>query len=236
MCELFGLSCNCVRKATQSLYNFAEHSCRNPHGWGIAYYKDSEAILKKMPEEARSSPDFYRVAETAESNIIISHIRNASCGEQHERNCHPFKRVFQGKSWVFAHNGHVDGVARHPRALGETDSESVFNMLLDSIEEYSSSGSGTEYSGLVAGISGIFTNYEYGRDVKLNFVMSEGTDLYAFNHHPQKPMYYARSSSPHGDYVIVSTQMLDGIVWERLPEDKLLLVRDGKVMALSERI
>lgn len=236
MCELFGFSCSGGGCASPSLERFAEHSDRNPHGWGLAYYADSGAILKKKAVEARKSAEFYDAIKLARSNIIISHIRHASCGKINEANCHPFARTFEGKDWVFAHNGHVDGVARHPRTNGDTDSESVFHLLMDNIRERRSTDNGVTYYGLVNGISSLFEDYEFGRQVGLNFVMSEGSVLYAFNHHPDKPMYYSRASGHCGNAITVSTQKLDGSVWEVLPADRLMLVKDGKVYRLSGRI
>jgi predicted glutamine amidotransferase len=236
MCELFGFSCSGEEYAGPSLRRFAEHSDRNPHGWGLAYYADSGAILKKKAVEARKSVEYYDAIRQAKSNIIISHIRHASCGKINEANCHPFVQTFLGKEWAFAHNGHVDGVARHPRTGGETDSESVFNVLLDNIKEHRSKDNGVTYHGLINGISSLFEDYEFGRQVGLNFVMSDGRILYAFNHHPEKPMYYARAAGPACSSIMVSTQRLDGCTWEALPVDRLMLVRGGEFYALSGRI
>lgn len=237
MCDLFGLSCNGQDKATTSLQYFADHSTRNPHGWGVAYYRGSEAVLRKKPEAAKTSDDFHMAIGEAESNLIISHIRNASRGELHERNCHPFMQVFQDRHWVFAHNGHVDGIGKHHRAKGETDSETVFNILLDGIEEYHSINEvGGNYSGLKYSVKNLFNEYEFGRDIKLNFLLTDGNMMYAFNHHPEKPFYYARRQRPYGGAFTISTQKLDGDDWKKLPEDRILLVNNGEVQALSHLI
>lgn len=231
MCELFGFSCSGEANAVQGLRSFAEHSDRNPHGWGLAYYTGSGAILKKRAVEARKSPEYYDAIGAVKSNIIISHIRHASCGKINEANCHPFAQAFRGKEWVFAHNGHVDGVARHPRSGGETDSESVFNILLDNID-----GPEGPYHGLVRGVSSLFDDYEFGRQIGLNFVMSDGRTLFAFNHHAEKPLYLSKATCPGGNMVTVSTQKLEGGQWETLPADRLMLVRGGEVHGLSDRL
>ncbi len=232
MCELFGYSSLLKGSAAQSLYHFAEHSSRNPHGWGLAYYTDSGAILKREATEARKSAGYYDAIKLAKSKIIVSHIRHASVGKVNEANCHPFSRTYDGRDWVFAHNGHIEGVGRHPRSTGETDSESAFHILMDSIRDCRHMDNGVTYYGLVNGISGLYEGYEFGRDVGLNFVMSDGKVLYAFNHHPEKPMYYSRS----GNATTVSTQKLGGHAWERLPPDRLVLVKDGVVYRVSDRI
>lgn len=236
MCELFGFSCNREGCATDSLRSFAEHSDRNPHGWGLAYYNGGGAFIKKQAVEARKSPEYYDAVKNARGNIIISHIRHASCGQINAINCHPFKQSFLGKEWVFAHNGHVDGVARHPRTSGETDSESVFNVLLDNIKEHRSKDNGVTNGSIVEGVSSLFNDYEFGRQVGLNFVMSDGQVLYAFNHHAEKPMYFSKITAQESNAVMVSTQKLDGSSWEVLPADRLLLVKNGMIYALSDPI
>jgi glutamine amidotransferase len=236
MCELFGFNSNSDGCAAESLCRFAEHSDRNPHGWGLAYYSGSGAILKKQAVEARKSPDYYDAVKNARSSIIISHIRHASCGKIDMANCHPFKQTFLGKEWVFAHNGHFDGVARHPRTAGETDSESVFNLILDNVKEHRQKDNGTVQGSIVEGVSSLFNDYEFGRQVGLNFIMSDGQVLYAFNHHAEKPMYYSKITTPDNDSVMVSTQRLDGNTWEVLPPDRLLLVKEGKIYAITDPI
>ena len=232
MCELFGYSCRQEGSAASSLQRFAEHSDRNPHGWGLAYYTDSGAILKKEAVEARKSAGYYNAISLAKSKIIVSHIRHASVGKINEVNCHPFIRALDDRDWVFAHNGHIEGVGRHPRNSGETDSESAFHILMDSVRDRRRMDNGVIYHGLVSGISDLYEDYEFGRQVGLNFVMSDGNVLYAFNHHPEKPMYYVNA----GNATMVSTQKLDGGAWEILPPDRLMLVKDGEVYRLSDRI
>jgi predicted glutamine amidotransferase len=231
MCELFGFSGENAGRADALLCSFAGHAVRNPHGWGIAYYDKGELTLKKKPETALASPDYRRAAGEAEGNIIISHIRHASCGEVHERNCHPFVGELGGRQWTFAHNGHIDGICLHPHCGGETDSEAVFHMLLDSI-----AASGDPYTGIVKCVDTLFHEYEFGREVRLNFLLSDGETLYAFNHHPEKTMYRGDRPTAGGPSVVVATQVLDAGPWEALPEDCVIVVRRGKVVARSEKI
>ena len=228
MCELFGFSCEGNGRADLLLRNFAGHSARNTHGWGIAYYGIDGLVLEKKPETARDSEAFYRAAAGATGGVIISHVRNASRGGQHERNCHPFAESVDGRRWTFAHNGHVDGIAVHPRAGGETDSETVFHMLLDSIHAH-----GDPYTGIVEGIKGLYEEYEFGRDVRLNFLLTDGDVIYAYNHHPEKPMYHGTRQTSGGRSVIVATQRLDGESWSELPEDYLAVIRQGKITSIT---
>jgi glutamine amidotransferase len=231
MCELFGYSCESAGRADALLRNFAGHAVRNPHGWGIACYDKGELTLKKKPETALGSPDYARAAGEAEGGIIISHIRHASCGEVHERNCHPFIGTLNGRQWTFAHNGHIDGICLHPHCGGETDSEAVFHMLLDSI-----AARGDAFTGIVKCVDSLFNEYEFGREVRLNFLLSDGETIYAFNHHPEKTMYLADRRTAGGSSLIVATQVLDDSLWKPLPEDRVIVVRQGRLVARSEKI
>ena len=231
MCELFGFSCESPGRAEALLCSFAEHAIRNPDGWGIACYDRQELTLAKKPEIAAASPAYYQAAAAAEGQIIISHIRHASCGEIHERNCHPFVADQGGKRWTFAHNGHIDGICLHPRCGGETDSEAVFHMLLDSIAVH-----GDAFTGIIQCIDTLFNEYEFGRQVRLNFLLSDGETIYAFNHHPEKTMYLTDRPTAGGASVIVTTQALDGGSWQALPVDRVMVIRNGRLAAMSEKI
>jgi predicted glutamine amidotransferase len=232
MCELFCFRSSGEASAEEKLCHFAEYSDRNPHGWGLAYYTNGRAILKKRAVEARKSAEYYGAIRAARGRIIISHIRNASCGKINEVNCHPFGQQFMGRDWVFAHNGHVEGIARHPRSCGDTDSESVFNLLLDYIGEYRHMDDGVAYHGLIKGISSLLGDH----NAALNFAMSDGKVLYAFSHHPEKPMFSTRLAARDGDSMVVSTRRLGGRRWDILPPDTLIIIKDGQVLSCSERI
>jgi predicted glutamine amidotransferase len=231
MCELFGFSGASAGRAEALLRSFAGHATRNPDGWGIAYYNRGELSVCKKPETALASADYSRVAAEAEGGVIISHIRHASCGEVHQRNCHPFVAEQDGRRWTFAHNGHIDGICLHPRCGGETDSEAVFHMLLDSMH-----ARGDPYRGIVECIAHLFNEYEFGREVRLNFLLSDGETIYAFNHHPEKTMYRSDRPAAGGSSVVVATQVLDGERWTALPEDQVLVFRLGRLAAASEKI
>jgi predicted glutamine amidotransferase len=231
MCELFGFCGESAGRPDALLRSFAEHSARNPHGWGVACYSHGELVLRKMPETALSSKAYFEAVRDAEGKIIISHIRNASCGEIHERNCHPFRREQGGKQWAFAHNGHIDGISLHPRCGGETDSEAVFHMLMDRIGDFDD-----PYDRILGCIVSIFDDYEFGREVRLNFLLSDGEKLYAFSHHPEKPMYYTVRETAGGSSLMIATQALDTGEWAMLPDDRLVVVSHGKLLAMSDKL
>ncbi len=213
-----------------------KYSLDNPHGWGIGYFdKDQKPHLIRSPTIALEDPLYLQTAESAKSNIIIAHIRKKSRGKRCMNNCHPFLHESLNNNWIFAHNGTLGGFPRHDRSAGGTDSEQVFHYLLDQMEHYRQTGSFRGvYFGLQYGIKKVFEISDPGT-IKLNFLLSDGVILYAFNHYKKKPMYILKRSKEHGDAFLISTRKLSEEHWEKLPRDKLLAVCNGKILALSKR-
>lgn len=236
MCDLWGLSSNEPVRATKSLPIFAEqYSSKNPDGWGIAYYSDGKAFIKREPEMAKTSTEFFNIIENARSTIFIAHLRLPTRGHPCEENCHPFTRHEFNKDWVFAHNGNISNIIPQTRSRGQTDSEHAFHQILDKIESYTRGKAiGGIYPGLKSGIRHIFSTY--GKDITLNFLMSDGSLLYAFNHYPKIPLYFVRREKDFGGTIVISTKKVGSGEWRKIPSDKLLVVNKGEILQLSDRL
>jgi len=89
-----------------SLYKLADEY---PDGWSIGYYNHDEEIFVRGSEAAnydQSFVDAVRFVAGKEPQIVLSHLRRASSGCVGDvPNPHPFKRVVNGQTWVFGHNG-----------------------------------------------------------------------------------------------------------------------------------
>jgi|TARA_B110000116_G_scaffold203225_2_gene178262 predicted glutamine amidotransferase len=229
MCDLFGMSCNQEDRATQSLPRFAGFSVRNPHGWGVGWYEGGSARIERAPGRADYSEQFLESIEEARSTNLIAHVRYATHGNHITCNCHPFVRQYRGRDWMFAHNGWVNEAEDHPMAEGDTDSEQIFNHIMDEIECYQSRG---EIRGTLPALKhAIATVFErYGDDINLNLLISDGSMMYAFHHYPAKPMYLIRRSKSYGGAALVSTRELTGEHWIQLEPDRLLVLDRGEVL------
>jgi predicted glutamine amidotransferase len=237
MCDLFGMSCNAEDRAWKSLTVLAnEYSGKNPHGWGIGYFENGNAIIEKAPEKAKKSQTFFSVIEKAKSSIVIAHIRYATIGDPCVENCHPFKGTLFNRDWIFAHNGTIRNIPHHPHSVGQTDSEHVFHLILDEIEEYQKSGRiHGIFSGIQQGIKTAFNSC--GSDNTLNFLLSDGSILYAFNHYDEKPLYYLKRQKPYGGAFLIATQKLSSNEpWKSIRPDSLLIVSNGEILELSDPI
>ena len=106
MCELLGMSFNLPVNPKISFKGFQQRGKNNPDGWGIAYYENQQALIKKEPKNAVSS-DFLNNENNLEninSKIIIGHVRKKSQGKPSYNNTHPFFKKLNGKGYTFAHN------------------------------------------------------------------------------------------------------------------------------------
>ena len=239
MCDLFGLCCNAKDRATLSLPIFAEYSQQMPHGWGIGYFDEERAIIKRGAERAKDSDAYFETIDKARSKVIISHIRYMTAGEMCERNCHPFHHTYFDKQWIFAHNGGVGQIINSlgidPRSGGETDSEQVFLYLMDRTLDYTN-GNGIRgiYPGLKNAIKNLFD--EFGQNITLNFMLSNGNLQFIFSHYPGRRIHMLRRSKNYGGAVLTSTRKLTGENWEKIPKDSLLVIENGEVLVVSDPI
>ena len=181
MCELFGMSFNLPINPKISFKGFKQRGKDNPDGWGIAYYTNQKALIKKEPKNALLS-DFFKEEKNLEniiSKIIIGHVRKKSRGEPSYNNTHPFKRDLDGKEYLFAHNGTVDcnnfGLSVF-KPIGKTDSEYIFCHLLDSIQKQKIiNWSENEFEWLRQKFNQI------NKSGKLNCLMSNGEYLFCYH-------------------------------------------------------
>ncbi len=155
---------------------------QNPDGWGIGYYPDTSAQIIKEPMQAGVSilSKFIQIYPGIVSKIIIGHVRKSSVGEVSHRNTHPFSRALEGKEYVFAHNGSLDGFhALHTgrfKPIGLTDSEHAFSHLLHAMEcKGISSWSKTEFQWLNLVLR------EINAFGKFNCVFSDGEYLFCYH-------------------------------------------------------
>jgi glutamine amidotransferase len=143
MCRLFGFRSVIDSQVHRSLLAadnaLGVQSNEHPDGWGVAFYVDGAPHLTRSPFTALGDQLFHRLSGVVASHTVLAHVRKATQGANNVLNCHPF----QHGSWVFAHNGDVQGFAalrKHMVAevapslrryiLGDTDSEVIFYLLL----------------------------------------------------------------------------------------------------------
>jgi glutamine amidotransferase len=148
-----------------------DQSYRNPDGTGLAHYVGPKPVVEKHPIAAHEDREFAAEARSAHSHLFVAHVCHATRGEPRPENTQPFSHG----SFVFAHNGTIDGLEELPGSmglfLGETDSERYFTLLYYHIGEAQDTITGIRKS-----VDWIRKNCTY---TSLNFLLADGDSLYA---------------------------------------------------------
>jgi glutamine amidotransferase len=228
----------CLSEAPRSLCSLSrEHS----DGWGIAVHRPREGwTVHKQAAGAERDPAFKEVAAGVRGHVLVAHVRKRTVGAVAFENTHPFR---SGR-WVFAHNGTIDGV-EHVRAMvapdrlaalrGQTDSEILFAFLLGRLHRHGVGQGGLQIltdAALSAAVADLSRRPALG---SLNFLLSDGTVLYAYRH--GRPLFLleraALDRSGTGrrlGSILVASEPITEEPWRPIPEGALLCVwRGGEV-------
>ncbi|MEX2482195.1 MAG: class II glutamine amidotransferase [Gammaproteobacteria bacterium] len=266
MCELLGISSNLPATVDLSLNRFAQHggrTGRHHDGWGIAYFEGRDVRLIKEAEAAADSAWIrFLNAHSLRSPLVVAHVRHATVGVRSYANTQPFLRELGGHAQVFAHNGDLPALADTPyssthrfQAIGETDSERAFCLLLDRLagcwQDAAEIPTLERRLDAVAGFATILR--EYG---PANFLYADGDVLFA---HGDRRFNTAtrRTSAPglvtlgrwcRGDergfvtdglvvggtaqmITLIASVPLTDEAWEPLSEGEVIAVTAGRIVA-----
>lgn len=196
MCELLGISCNKKVRASFSFKILKSNAKNNPDGWGLAFYPDESVQIFKEDKEAHKSKlaQFLSSYNEMKSNIFICHIRKWKSETRAHKNSHPFSREWNGKSYVFAHNGSIQNIQTLENSLkgpfqpiGFTDSEKIFCNLMGLISRHHLDlGDEKDLSLLEDHLRGL----NRIRGAKINCLLSDGKRLVCYrDSHSHKNLY-----------------------------------------------
>ncbi len=211
MCELLSICCNKETNISFSFKILKEHSIRNYHGWGYAYFQRNRWIVEKEPVMALTSEKVGKIItnpKMLEGKMFISHIRYASVGKQTVENTHPFNRELFDKTWVFTHNGHLNkrkiledmqkGILRtsleNYQPEGESDSELAFCVIMEEMRKIGEEATERELVDTLNDIAGTIS--EYG---SFNFLLSDGEKMYAYR--KGNTLYYVEREPPYTEAI-----------------------------------
>ncbi len=262
MCELFGLSSDTPAQPHNLLCRFGEHgggSADNPDGWGIATLEESGLCrtdrsedsspgvvplrfhIEKEPLAAAVSARYRELCSDTRSSLILAHVRKANPPTARVlANTHPFRRICCGREWVFAHNGVISDAAvlNGPEtlpictALGDTDSEHAFCVVLENIATAisSSSAHGRGWLDRLATTAEMLASH--GR---FNFLLSDGEHLIAYGHDRLHSLTDARNACRCGmtaEVAVIATEPLTAdSQWQRFEPGELRVYRAGRQIA-----
>jgi len=209
-------------------------------GFGMGWYEEGIVRITRLPLPFGSREnDFWEMAETIHSRIVIFHIRESTVGDARIYNTHPF--TF--KNFMFAHMGTIENWEKIEALLedeyrkslkGETDSERFFMLLMQNWKDNSPAESVRKTVDEIEKV----TDY-----TSLNFILTDGKKLYAFKK-GRFPLFFLkrkpendicctsvsshiaiRSSGLKGqEAVIVSAEQLSHEPWTELKDGEFLIV------------
>ncbi len=240
MCELLAMSANRPTEVGSYLAELMPRGGKTgPHsdGWGVAYYEGRAARIFKDPAPAAESRFLAMLAEHPfRSSTVVAHIRRANPATfgRATANTHPFEREWNGRSWVFAHNGklpglHADRVCHDSRfqPLGDTDSELAFCCILDAIARGIGRDRHFSPTMLVETIQPVVD--ELAMSGEFNFILSDGESLYV---HAHTNLHHLQRSVPaeHGIHkmTLLATAPLTLEPWRRLAPGSIHIYRHGE--------
>lgn len=227
MCELFGVSADRKIRLNGYLDVFFKHSVEHHNGWGLALLDDGMVSLEKEPVRAIDSTYLKnRLTGKIESSRCMAHIRKATVGDVSFANTHPFVLSdYMGKKWVFVHNGTIfESEVLNPYLYvqeGTTDSERILHYIVEQINKNNLSGNYGEYG--FEFINEIV--YELTPGNKLNFLLYDGEFMYV---HKNEPGTMFRHIEP--GTAVFSTHPLDDSEWEEVPQNRLMVYRNGELI------
>ena len=233
MCRLFALVAEHPKSSElpDLMVPFRTQARYNQDGWGIGWYFNGGVQVEKAPTAANEDPRFMTTCMSADSNIIIAHVRKGSRGAYTPENTHPFAYGH----YLFAHNGTV--ATKRPmvemlppayqgRIRGQTDSEQIFQWILYNIDK--------RQGDVVRGIRDaiVYLKGHLGPGTtSFNFVLSDGEKVYAYRSAYTNPehhslLYRVREETDKypGRSVIISSQRLSRGEWKMIENGQMLVV------------
>ncbi|MEM2145372.1 MAG: class II glutamine amidotransferase [Candidatus Jordarchaeaceae archaeon] len=171
------------------------------------------------------------------SKTIIAHVRAATGGQPDTCNSHPFKTRTLERDWIFAHNGDIN--LNHPARpdIGSNiDSAKLFSYLIDHMEQYIFSAKGIRgiYGGLKNALKELLTEHPQSR---INFLLSDGNNMYVFHHYENKPIYILRRQKEYRGATLATTiKRLSTEEWQKLDPDRLLVISNGEFLVISDKL
>ncbi|HHT76228.1 MAG TPA: class II glutamine amidotransferase [Euryarchaeota archaeon] len=228
MCRLFALVAERSRspELPDLMRHFRELSRQHPDGWGFGWFFDGRPQVEKSPAAAFYDPRFMTTCISADSNIVMAHIRTSGGTPLAPENTHPFSYG----TYIFEHDGSVrmDLAELMPneysgRIQGQTDSEQLFYWILYNIDRM-----GSIVRGIREAVKPINESPEAS---EFSFILSDGQAVYSYRSSSCREdrhsiLYRVRKETDKypGRSVIISSQRLGRGEWHAIDTGTLLVV------------
>lgn len=224
-------------QADNSLKKLGE---KNPNGWSVGFYDQGDEIVIRGDEAASFNDEYdeaVRYVAVLEPDIVMAHLRKASSGcVEGVPNPHPFRITYNGRKWLFGHNGGMrkqtlikiigeEFLAKHPPVVCNhnppdswIDSELYFLLIMKTIKEYDDDVE----VGIQAALRKLYAVIDEDRRY-LNFFMSNGDTMWVFR--KGNTLFYR--FDPDKQTTVISSAVPDSHNddWQEFPEDTLATIQ-----------
>lgn len=190
-------------------------------GWGLACFQGG--ALKIHMRDVGSAADASKYYGTAwkiaklniertsgQSLIVLGHLRRASDkGRAAQKWSHPFVEERDGATWAFQHNG---SLANPPADSEKIDSQIVFRMILDALEE-------RNHEAVAEAVRSARSQAidRYGGFTGLNLMLTDGSALHVYRDFQTNGQYYTLYQDHFGEMVITTSEPILAMKAEPMP-------------------
>jgi glutamine amidotransferase len=227
MCELLALNSNVPTAITFSFTGFSARgggTGQHADGFGLAFHdgQDCRVFVDPAPAHDAALAAFLR-QHPLRARTVLAHIRKATQGPVQLSNCHPFVREWSGRSWTFAHNGHLHDF--HPRLdgpfqpVGSTDSERAFCWMLQELRRRLYGHKVVVWKAVVPELAELTARVTpHGR---FNYLLSDGNALYA---HCSTRLHLLQRRHPFGVAQLTDVDLSLDLDSVNAPGDRMVVI------------
>lgn len=213
---------------------FQRHGTVNADGFGCGWFDTGvrpEPAVYRRDKPIWSDTSFASMAGLIRSGAVVAAVRDASTGSAVEESSTP---PFTERGWLFCHNGMFEGFrkseglalwrllsdARAARVRGTSDSEVLFGLILDRLDDGMSRG------GALAWVISRCLEMTQGT---FNFLLHNGLQITATAFGDSLFALEPRAGTPAG--VMVASEPLDGNpAWIQVPDSSLVQGFEGRIV------
>ncbi len=208
----------------------------NADGFGFGWFNaDGQPSTYVNPAPIWNDPNLPNLAHSLYGDLWLGFVRSATAGSSVS---HANTQPFSDSEILFVHNGFLqDFNARYHPAIsadlspeiattiqGNTDSEYLFALLRQVLSDDSDMALETALAEICARVD----DWSEGTTGLLNFLVSEGTRLYAVRHAVNDPcpsLYYCTDNERFPGAQLIASEPLDSSgIWQPVPEHHILIL------------
>jgi ergothioneine biosynthesis protein EgtC len=220
----------------------------NADGFGVGWYhpyKQVEPFIYKNTLPIWNDINLPSLSRYAESGCVVANVRSATPGLAIDlSNCQPFQHKFL----LAIHNGFIAnfrhtlyrpirdrlGDTAYKAIYGNTDSEHIFGLLLDELEQKPTLSLTEALHNTLHTLISLAD--QYSTNFSANIVLSDGKHLVASrfaSHDPAPSLYWLRDDPVFPDAVLIASEPLFQADWQPFSDRSILTITHDLTLATN---